>query len=179
MNAWTFAIVCLLVLTVSASSMANNEYYIKQLWQMENAAREGWNPKTQRWVGNAAPEQGGKIDYGPGLKLPYKQGGYTQAEIDKALVEKIHDIENTLRKNVASMGKNFDALSEKQRMLLVDYSYNTGSAFGVFPKMSRAIVNKDKQGMLAEYKRYWVDRSGQRREVLNRNQWTRSIIDSM
>ena len=159
-------------------SMADDQYYIKQLWQLENAARVGWDPKTQKWIGNAAPEQGGKIDYGPGLKLPYKAGGYTQAEIDQALTNKIHDIEATLRKNVASLGKNYDTLCEAQKMLLVDYSYNTGNAFGVFPKMSRAIVNVDIQAMNAEYKRYWVDQSGQRREVLGRNQWTKSVIDS-
>ena len=118
------------------------------------------------------------MDYGPGLKLPYKAGGYTQSEIDSALKNKITSIEGTLRKNVASMGKNYDNLSENQKKLLVDYSYNTGDAFGKFPKMSKAIVNGDVKGMNAEYKRYYTDKSGQRKEIQQRNQWTKSVIDS-
>ena len=160
-------------------SIADDQNYIKQLWQLENASKVGWNPRTQRWVGNAAPERGGTTDYGPGLKLPYKAGGYTQAEIDQALRNKILQIEAVLRKNVAAMGKNYDTLSEKQKMLLVDYSYNTGSAFGVFPQTSRAIVNGDINGMLQGYKRWWFDKSGRKLEVLNRNIWTRAIIESM
>lgn len=58
-------------------SMADNQNYIKQLWQLENERKEGFNKKTGMWTGNPAPEKGGKIDYGPGLKLPYKAGGYT------------------------------------------------------------------------------------------------------
>ena len=162
----------------SKGSMADNQNYIKQLWQLENGSKVGYNSKTGMWTGNAAPEKGGKVDY-PGLKLPYKAGGYTQAEIDKAVKDKISGIESNLRKNVAAMGKNYDNLSEAQKKLLVDYSYNTGSAFGVFPKMSKAIVNGDVNAMNADYKRYWVDKSGQRREVLGRNQWTKSVIDSI
>ena len=158
--------------------MANDQNYIKDLWQQENGNKVGFNSKTGKWVGNAAPEKGGKVDYGPGLKLPYKAGGYTQSEIDSALKSKITGIEGQLRKNVASMGKNYDNLSENQKKLLVDYSYNTGDAFAKFPKMSKAIVNGDVNGMNADYKRYYTDKSGQRKEIQQRNQWTKSIIDS-
>jgi GH24 family phage-related lysozyme (muramidase) len=157
--------------------MADNQGYIKQLWKLENEAKEGFNSKTGKWTGNAAPEKGGKTDYGPGLKLPYKQGGYTQAEIDKAVTDKITGIESTLKKDVAKLGKNYDNLSETQKKLLVDYSYNTGNAFADFPKFSKAVVEGDVKGMNAEYKRYWVDKSGTRREVQERNEWTKSQID--
>ena len=162
-----------------SGSIASNTAYINKLWSMENAAKVGFDKKTGMWVGNAAPEKGGKVDYGPGLKLPYKQGGYTQAEIDKALTNKLSSIESTLRTNVQKLGKNYDSLSEAQKKLLVDYSYNTGNAFKVFPKFSKAVVDGDVNGMNAEYKRTWVDKSGKKQELTARNDWAKSIIDSI
>ena len=162
-----------------SGSIASNTAYINKLWSMENAAKVGFDKKTGMWVGNAAPEKGGKVDYGPGLKLPYKQGGYTQAEIDKALTDKLSSIESTLRTNVQKLGKNYDSLSEAQKKLLVDYSYNTGNAFRVFPKFSKAVVDGDVNGMNAEYKRTWVDKSGKKQELTARNDWAKSIIDSI
>jgi len=158
--------------------VANNQAYIKQLWDLENKAKEGFNSKTGMWTGNAAPEKGGGTDYGPGLKLPYQNGGYTQAQIDKAVTDKITGIEGTLRKNVASLGKNYDNLSDTQKKLLVDYSYNTGNSFSAFPKFSKAVVEGDVKTMNAEYKRYWTDKSGTKQEVQGRNDWTKPMIDS-
>jgi len=163
--------------TPSTSSVANNKGYINQLWRNENGQKVGYNSKTGMWTGNAAPEKGGTTDYGPGLKLPYKQGGYSQAEIDKALTNKITTIESTLRNNVAKLGKNYDNLSDTQKKLLVDYSYNTGNAFATFPKFSKAVVNGDTKTMNAEYKRYFTDKSGSRKEIKGRNDWTKNVID--
>jgi len=131
------------------------------------------------WTGNAAPEKGGKVDYGPGLKLPYKKGGYTQGEIDKAVTDKITGIESKLRKDVQKLGKNYDNLSETQKKLLVDYSYNTGNAFSVFPKFSKAVVEGDVKGMKAEYERTWVDKNGKKQSLTGRNEWTKSVIDGI
>lgn len=95
------------------------------------------------WIWNGTPEKGWQSWLWTRSQAPIQNGRLHSAQIDSFLKSKVSGIESALRKNIAALGNNYNNLSEKQKMLLVDYSYNTEDSFAKFPKMSKAIVDGD------------------------------------
>ena len=87
------------------------------------------------------------IGYGHAVKGGECFGRITVAQADSLLLQ---DMDDCNRRITARYGS---ALSLKQTEILLDFYFNLGSMRS-FPKMERAILNNDAEGMRREYKRF-------------------------
>jgi hypothetical protein len=153
--------------------------FVNYLMENENAAFASGKAKTAR---HKSPE-GGLDTVGFGHKLTAKENregkiyGIPIKDIDvnkakEILVKDIQRAEAQAKKNLKSMHPNvdFDSLSEDKKEMLTDIQFNVkGGGIKTFPTFVRGVVTDDAKLMKKEYKRYYTDTKGAKREVKKRN----------
>jgi len=128
-----------------------------------------------------SPEGGlDTVGYGHKLTAPGQfSSGLSEAEAQKLLETDVRKSELLAKSYIdKKYGKGtYDKLPQNSQMVLTDFQFNLGNLKG-FPKFVDATVSGDKETMLAEYKRYYKDKSGETKEVKKRNDWTREAIEN-
>lgn len=135
--------------------------------------KNGYIPELNAWQPHKSVEGGAKT-IGYGLKLgPHNQAVLDELERNKsdkypngyisdafALQQSV----NLLRDEYEPLAKKYwnstfkddswDNLSPKMKSIILDYQYNVRGGIKAFPKLMRAIHDKDYDGIKANYKRY-------------------------
>ena len=150
--------------------------FIDYLKYVENGAKIGWDESQQLWFPHKSPEGGNDtIAYGHKLldaEVEQANKGLTDGEVEEMLVEDL-DLAEHGAKNILydHFNKDFDSLSEDKQEMLIDFSFNLG-CYGLkrFPKFVGAICSDDKATMCQEYKRYFTDGFGVKKELKQRNE---------
>jgi len=147
--------------------------YIDFLMDCENVKRAGWDAELELWFPIESPEGGYEIGYGHKIfedcTLPYSIG-MNNKQVATLMV---HDLLKAERAASSYFNRKFGddtwtSMSLSQREMALDYAYNLGTC-QTFPKMMKAIYEKDKPTQRREYKRYWRDTKGDRQELRERN----------
>lgn len=136
---------------------------------------------------NESPEFGDGFDIGFGHKLtPDEEKTQTVYGIDISNGISQSEAYQILMKDVAihrarvadKVGKEkFSKLPEDAQNALVDLSF-TG-VFDQFPKFTKALLSRDKEGVFKEYERYWTDPEGNRKKMDRRNDFMLSMLKSL
>lgn len=135
---------------------------------------------------NIAPEDSGGYDIGFGHKItlddktlgniygfPFKDG--VTKEVALGILEM--DIQKHMILTRAFVGfERFESLPLVAQQLLCDYSF-TG-VLRKFPKFVMSIFDKNKGGVLANYKRYFTY-GGKRKELVRRNEFAFKLIQEL
>ena len=135
--------------------------------------KNGYIPELNAWQPHKSVEGGAKT-VGYGLKL----GPHNQAVLDELERNKsdkypngyisdafaLQQSANLLRDEYEPLAKKYwnstfkddswDNLSPKMKSIILDYQYNVRGGIKEFPKLMRAIHDKDYDGIKANYKRY-------------------------
>ena len=135
--------------------------------------KNGYIPELNAWQPHKSVEGGAKT-IGYGLKL----GPHNQAVLDELERNKsdkypngyisdafaLQQSANLLRDEYEPLAKKYwnstfkddswDNLSPKMKSIILDYQYNVRGGIKEFPKLMRAIHDKDYDGIKANYKRY-------------------------
>lgn len=135
--------------------------------------KNGYIPELNAWQPHKSVEGGAKT-IGYGLKL----GPHNQAVLDELERNKsdkypngyisdsfaLQQSANLLRDEYEPLAKKYwnstfkddswDNLSPKMKSIILDYQYNVRGGIKAFPKLMRAIHDKDYNGIKANYKRY-------------------------
>ena len=135
--------------------------------------KNGYIPELNAWQPHKSVE-GGTKTIGYGLKL----GPHNQAVLDELERNKsdkypngyisdafaLQQSANLLRDEYEPLAKKYwnstfkddswDNLSPKMKSIILDYQYNVRGGIKEFPKLMRAIHDKDYDGIKANYKRY-------------------------
>lgn len=145
--------------------------FINYIKSVENAQGIGY--KDGKWFPHKSPEGGlPTIGYGHKIKDKHELEKYNKGVSDSEITTLLkHDLEvakERVYKDIKSMFNVNIPLSEKQEQILIDYAFNLGSLHG-FPKLTRAVLNKDWDTVKQEYKRSFHTASGEKKELQRRN----------
>lgn len=144
------------------------------------------NPGLRHGLRHKSPE-GGTDTIGYGHKLTaaedragevygIKLDGMTKADAETILEKDIQaKAKSAKRKYEEKYDGSWDDLTGPQRHLFLDFEYNLGN-WKKFPSFFDAVVENDVDGMIQEYKRYFTDPNGERKEIKSRNQATHGFI---
>ena len=141
----------------------------------ENAklVKNGYIPELDAWQPHESVEGGAKT-IGYGLKLgPHNQAVLDELERNKSAkypngyisdAFALQQSADLLREEYEPLAKKYwnstfnddswDNLSPKMKSIILDYQYNVKGGIKEFPKLMRAIHDKDYDGIKANYKRY-------------------------
>jgi GH24 family phage-related lysozyme (muramidase) len=142
--------------------------YIKSL---ENPHFVGYNKSSKLWTPHKSPE-GGLPTIGYGHKMTSSEvnsmsGGITDADAEKLLQNDLLTASRAVKSYVSSHFGDIDLTNEQMEML-TEFAFNLGS-LNKFPKFTEAVVKNNWEVANREYKRTYVDSSGTRKELTNRN----------
>tara|TARA_Y100000593_G_scaffold32727_1_gene64510 strand:- start:2348 stop:2824 length:477 start_codon:yes stop_codon:yes gene_type:complete len=149
--------------------MVIRDDFLDFIKRVENGAKIGYDPETSMWKPHASPE-GGNDTIGYGHKLAddetWMQSGVSDANIEDLLLNDLWRAED----GANTVVDNFNKLDQYKQEMLVDFVYNLG-AHGLrrFPKFRKAIADDDIATMRQEYKRYYTDSNGVKKELEHRN----------
>ena len=164
------------------------DLFNSRIWDLENQAREGYNPKTGRWTAHKSPE-GGAETIGGGIKLGetnpkwdkiYRKQGYlTDTQVKEAMDEAAQDAYNGAKKAYTRIyGKGeWKRLNPDVKALLMDIEYNAGNVAS-FKELLKAIHNQDIKGIATQHHRSYTDEKGKTHPVKNRNNYFDSIFNN-
>ena len=149
--------------------------FMRDLMIQENAAKKGWDEETQLWKPEKAPEDGGGMDIGYGHKILPNEDfskGLTNDQVMELLSKDTDGKINSAKRyfNSSKLSATWDELAPEEQILLTDYQYNVG--LSKFPKFMTALADKDKEGMLEQYKRF-----SDKKPLGERNKWTKKYIE--
>lgn len=115
---------------------------------------EGSKKRRGKHYAYKSPEGGAKtIGYGHKIKKGENfSSGLTENQAKLLLESDLTDAAQGVQK---SIGKDWDTLDPKRQQMLVDMQFNLGNVKKKFPKFTKAVINNDQEGMVAEYKRYF------------------------
>jgi len=149
--------------TKSRSSLVD---YFKNV---ENGAKVGFDKKSNVWKSIKGPAGGEiAIAYGHNIKPGENfTKGITDQEANRLLEKDIESSKRHVYKDISRYG--ISKLTPEQEEMLIDFDFNIGSV-NKFPKLTRAVLNKDWNTVKKEYKRTYVDRSGKKKELRGRNE---------
>lgn len=149
------------------------EQFTKYIKMVENDKL--FTTQDKQYVVHESPEGGNKtIGYGHKLNLIEQQNqqvmGWGLEEIDEQVASIIlaQDIQDHAN-NVSQKVPRWDCRSQREKEMLVAFDFNLGNVFKVFPKFSFAILTRDMDTQRKEYKRYYRDSMGNRKELKRRN----------
>jgi hypothetical protein len=156
--------------------------YIESLKILENSQKKGfnkgkWYPYDSLEGGNDTTAYGHKITGKEGIDF-YK--GITEPQATQLLEKDIIEHQKLAKEYIdAIYGKGiFDSLSQDRQMLLTDYVFN-GVQLSGFPLFTKGTLENNKETMLNEYKRYYKDKNGVTKPLIERNNWTKNVIENM
>ncbi len=145
---------------------ASAESFKQFLWNQENAARKGFDPKTKRWIPIPATGKAHlPFEVGPGILVKEKRP-YSEDEVNQLFDRKIQEHMQRARAAVDSKhgAGTFDRMPENFRYGLTDFYYNAVHA----PKLTQAMLNGDYETMRRESVRH-ATIGGVRRPLERRN----------
>ena len=156
--------------------MMPSDQFMDYLKYVENGSKVGWDEDQQLWFPHASPEGGNDtIAYGHKLRdaeVDQANKGLTDDEVEELLIEDLEYATDGAKAILSThFNEDFNSLSENSQEMLIDFAYNLGS-YGLksFPKFVGAICNNDTETMCAEYKRYYTDGFGAKKELKQRNE---------
>ena len=150
---------------------------VNSIYEDENDVKKGYDPKTNTWTFHKSVE-GGSDTIGPGFKtLSKERKEYIKKHGNKVsdnvlrswLKEDIYQHDQKLQQE---LGQTWNQLPPHIKMGLIDMRHNLGSLSN-FPKLIKAIQNKDLRGIQEESKTTYVDKSGKR--VFDERRWNRRV----
>ena len=150
---------------------------VNSIYEDENDVKKGYDPKTNTWTFHKSVE-GGSDSIGPGFKTLTKErkeyikkhGNKVSDDVLRSwLKEDIHQHDQKLQQE---LGQTWNQLPPHIKMGLIDMRHNLGSLSN-FPKLIKAIQNKDLRGIQEESKTTYVDKSGKR--VFDERRWKRRV----
>ena len=127
--------------------------FVVYMKSAENAAKEGF--KDNRWYPHPSYEGGtDTIAYGHKLgKVEKYPKGIQNSEAENLLKRDLMNAENIVKIKVGE--KTYNDLDNKQKQMLIDFSFNLGPNFmKEFPKFVEGVLMDDIAVMKKEYKRY-------------------------
>lgn len=152
--------------------MVQTEQFFKYMQLVENAELLGGDLKQ---IIHNSPEGGlDTVGYGHKLNVLEKTTNtvygmnltnLTREQCDYILALDIDSFANALSQKVP----DWKARSQRTQEMLVDYEFNLGSVERYFPKFYRGVLEKDIDTQRKEYKRYYHDSLGHRKELTRRN----------
>ena len=79
----------------------------------------------------------------------------TQSQADSLLIEDLKTAHRTLLGNLTAKGKQnkYHTLDDKAKLMLLDYTFNTGNPFKTHPKMTNAVLKSDWDTVANEFGR--------------------------
>ena len=160
---------------------------------VENISKKGWNSSTERWYVISSPDPGCEIAWGIKVDCDDYSYGITEDEAESLFTKAIKRAYNSGDNYFSDrFDISLDDMFQPFQEVVIDFSYNLGSPKS-FPKFMEALykfdyilhvqngyysdtkgwnnqqtLNKIKETLKEEYKRYWTDR-GRKRELGNRN----------
>jgi GH24 family phage-related lysozyme (muramidase) len=149
--------------------------FIDYLKKVENGGKIGWDTDKELWYPHPSPEGGNDtIGYGHKLlnvEVEVAEDGMTDKEIEDLLVEDMYEATRDLEH---ILNDYFDAdytqLSDSSQEMLADFAFNLGGhGLRKFPKFVNATIDEDIDTMRKEYKRYYTDGNGVKKELEQRN----------
>ena len=150
---------------------------VNSIYEDENDVKKGYDPKTNTWTFHKSVE-GGSDTIGPGFKTLSKErkeyikkhGNRVPDNVLRSwLKEDIYQHDQKLQQE---LGQTWNQLPPHIKMGLIDMRHNLGSLSN-FPKLIKAIQNKDLRGIQEESKTTYVDKSGKR--VFDERRWNRRV----
>ena len=150
---------------------------VNSIYEDENDIKKGYDPKTNTWTFHKSVE-GGSDSIGPGFKTLSKErkeyikkhGNKVSDDVLRSwLKEDIYQHDQKLQQE---LGQTWNQLPPNIKMGLIDMRHNLGSLSN-FPKLIKAIQNKDLKGIQEESKTTYVDKSGKR--VFDERRWKRRV----
>ena len=150
---------------------------VNSIYEDENDIKKGYDPKTNTWTFHKSVE-GGSDTIGPGFKTLSKErkeyikkhGNRVPDNVLRSwLKEDIYQHDQKLQQE---LGQTWNQLPPHIKMGLIDMRHNLGSLSN-FPKLIKAIQNKDLRGIQEESKTTYVDKSGKR--VFDERRWNRRV----
>lgn len=150
---------------------------VNNIYEDENDIKKGYDPKTNTWTFHKSVE-GGSDTIGPGFKTLTKErkeyikkhGNKVSDDVLRSwLKEDIYQHDQKLQQE---LGQTWNQLPPHIKMGLIDMRHNLGSLSN-FPKLIKAIQNKDLKGIQEESKTTYVDKSGKR--VFDERRWKRRV----
>ena len=150
--------------------------FLEYLKKVESGGKVGWDSSKELWFPHASPEGGNDtIAYGHKLldsEVEQANEGLTDDEVEQMLIKDLDTAEYGA-KNILQdhFNEDFDDLSEDKQEMLIDFDFNLGS-YGLkrFPKFVGAVCSDDKDTLCKEYKRYFTDGFGAKKELKQRNE---------
>lgn len=149
------------------STHAFSDEFINYIKSVENGGKVGY--KSGRWFPHASPEGGTPtIGYGHKLKPDeverITKAGLSDDAVDRVLKSDLASARNKVYSDIKSMFDVQIPLDQRQEEILTDYVFNIGTLKG-FPKLTKAVLNKDWATVSKEYKRTYKDANGTRHEL--------------
>ena len=153
-----------------------SDNFIAYLKKVENGGKAGWDTDKELWYPHPSPEGGNDtIGYGHKLlnvEVEVAEDGMTDKEIEDLLVEDMYEATRDLEH---ILNDYFDAdytqLSDSSQEMLADFAFNLGGhGLRKFPKFVNATIDEDIDTMRKEYKRYYTDGNGVKKELEQRNE---------
>lgn len=150
---------------------------VNNIYEDENDIKKGYDPKTNTWTFHKSVE-GGSDSIGPGFKTLTKErkeyikkhGNKVSDDVLRSwLKEDIYQHDQKLQQE---LGQTWNQLPPHIKMGLIDMRHNLGSLSN-FPKLIKAIQNKDLRGIQEESKTTYIDKSGKR--VFDERRWNRRV----
>ena len=168
-------------LKVSPSPIYNPSF-IQEVKSAENSVMSGW--KKNKFYPYSSAE-GGTNTIGYGHKLTSNEArsgkftsGLTEAQATALLLKDLRHSEGRLKKHLRDKFKvDYNQLGVDQKQILLDFTFNVGNVVAKFPKFTQHVLNKNKVGMLEEYKRTYRDARGVKHPIQDRNERTRRFIE--
>lgn len=145
--------------------------FIKYLKSSENEIKSGF--KDGKWYPHKSPEGGmPTIAYGHKIRqdeLVKFRNGITDEEAEELLKGDINTAKHKAADDFKAMtGRNFAELPQTAQYMLIDIAFNLGT-IKKFKNFTNALATGNIRGALSEYKRSYVDKKGNRKELVNRN----------
>ena len=150
---------------------------VNSIYEDENDVKKGYDPKTNKWTFHKSAE-GGSYNIGPGFKTLTKErkeyikkhGNRVPDNVLRSWLKE--DISQHDQKLQQELGQTWNQLPPHIKMGLIDMRHNLGSLSN-FPKLIKAIQNKDLRGIQEESKTTYVDKFG--KTVFDERRWNRRV----
>lgn len=140
---------------------------------VENGNKSGFDKKNNLWFPHASPEGGlPTIAYGHKIKdkaeLEKFKKGITDSDAGKLLEKDLVAAKQKVYDYIHRKYKVKLQLTPKQEEMLIEFTFNLGS-LDKFPKFTDAVLRNQLDTVKKEYIRSFVDTTGNRRELKQRN----------
>jgi len=154
--------------------MQQTERFFRYMQRVENDKLAAGDEST---LVHTSPEGGlDTVGYGHKLNVLEKSintvygfdlDTLTREQCDYILSMDIEQVASNLAGRVPAWKKR----SQRQQEMLVDMQFNVGNVERTFPKFYQAVLKNDIEGQRKEYKRFYTDKMGIKRELKRRNRF--------